>query len=66
MIDKGSIALDEFYSSVPIHIWRQVLGDQMHYHHGIWNSDEDWETALENTEPLLNRWQVASVGSIRV
>lgn len=55
MIDKGKIALDEFYSSVPLNIWRQVLGDQMHYHHGIWESNEDWEAALENAVLSLAR-----------
>jgi len=40
--------LDEFYSSSPIDTWRQILGSQMHYHHGIWKSNEDWDTALEN------------------
>ena len=40
--------LDVFYSSVPIETWRQILGDHMHYHHGVWQSDEDWDTALEN------------------
>jgi len=42
------IDLDEFYSSVPLDGWRQILGDQLHYHHGIWKSNEDWQTALEN------------------
>ena len=40
--------LDEFYSSIPIDTWRQILGSQLHYHHGIWAANEDWETALEN------------------
>jgi hypothetical protein len=49
------IDLDRFYSAVPIEIWRQVLGQQLHYHHGIWDSDEDWQTALENAVFTLAR-----------
>jgi Mycolic acid cyclopropane synthetase len=55
MLNSGPIHLDDFYSSVPLDIWRQVLGDCMHYHHGIWKSDEDWETALENAVVSLAR-----------
>jgi hypothetical protein len=53
--DNGQIDMDEFYSSAPADVWRQVLGDQMHYHHGIWESNEDWASALHNAVVTLAR-----------
>ena len=48
MAQSGAIDLDAFYSSAPLSVWRQVLGEGMHYHHGIWQADENWDTALDN------------------
>ena len=48
MSQSGPIDLDAFYSSPSLDVWRQVLGERMHYHHGIWEADEDWDTALDN------------------
>ena len=48
MSQNGPIDLDAFYSSPSLDIWRQVLGERMHYHHGIWEANEDWDTALDN------------------
>jgi hypothetical protein len=55
MAQSGPIDLDEFYSSVSLDVWRQILGDQMHYHHGIWEASEDWDTALDNAVSSLAR-----------
>ena len=54
-VDAPPIDLDRFYSGVPIEIWRQILGPQLHYHHGIWESDENWQTALGNAVLTLAR-----------
>lgn len=49
------INLDAFYSSAPLDLWRQVLGNAMHYHHGIWEANESWDAALENAVLSLAR-----------
>ena len=36
--------LDAFYSADAIASWRAVLGEKMHYHHGMWL---DGDAALE-------------------
>ncbi len=48
MAHSGPIDLDAFYSSPSLDIWRHVLGERMHYHHGIWGADEGWDSALDN------------------
>ena len=49
------VDVDAFYSSPPLDVWRRVLGDRMHYHHGIWEADEDWDAALDNAVLTLAR-----------
>lgn len=49
------VDVDAFYSSPPVDVWRRVLGDRMHYHHGIWQADEDWDSALDNAVLTLAR-----------
>jgi hypothetical protein len=48
MTDSGPIDLDAFYSSPSLDVWRRILGERMHYHHGIWAGNESWDNALEN------------------
>jgi hypothetical protein len=55
MTRSGKLDMDEFYSSVPVDVWRQVLGDEMHYHHGIWKENEAWADALHNAVLSLAR-----------
>ena len=55
MAQSGAIDLDAFYSSAPLSVWRQVLGEGMHYHHGIWEANENWDAALENAVLSLAR-----------
>lgn len=33
--------IDNFYSEVPVEIWKQVLDENMHYHFGIHHQDEN-------------------------
>ena len=51
------IDLDAFYSSAPLEVWRQVLGDRMHYHHGIWAGGRELEhrPGQRGAQPWLSR-----------
>ena len=55
MPESARIDLDTFYSCPPLDVWRRVLGERMHYHHGIWDGNESWGAALENAVLTLSR-----------
>ena len=66
------VDVDTFYSSPSLEVWRRVLGDRMHYHHGIWEGDENWASALDNAvltlarrvdrAPPCSTWDAGGVG----
>lgn len=37
----GAAGLESFYSDDSIAVWKSVLGDKMHYHHGFFDVDAD-------------------------
>ena len=41
--------LDSFYSAESIQEWKQIIGEELHYHFGYFHSDEDLETGLKQT-----------------
>ncbi|MGD1912326.1 MAG: SAM-dependent methyltransferase [Rivularia sp. (in: cyanobacteria)] len=41
--------LDSFYSRESIQEWKQIIGDQLHYHFGYFHGGEDLETGLKQT-----------------
>lgn len=44
-----SIDLDAFYSTGTIPEWKQVIGDEMHYHFGCFRGNEDLEVGVRQT-----------------
>jgi len=47
MTDKFN--LDEFYSAESIAEWKQIIGEELHYHFGYYKGGEDLKTAAEQT-----------------
>jgi cyclopropane fatty-acyl-phospholipid synthase-like methyltransferase len=41
--------LDKFYSSESISEWKQIIGEELHYHFGYFRGSEDLETGLRQT-----------------
>lgn len=41
--------LDSFYSKESIHEWKQIIGEDLHYHFGYFHGGEDLETGLKQT-----------------
>lgn len=41
--------LDNFYSNAPIAEWKQIIGNDLHYHFGYFKGSEDLETGLKQT-----------------
>lgn len=41
-----TIDLDTFYSQESIEEWKQVLGEELHYHFGYFQTNDDFETGL--------------------
>jgi cyclopropane fatty-acyl-phospholipid synthase-like methyltransferase len=41
--------LDDFYSSESINEWKQIIGEELHYHFGYFRGSEDLETGLKQT-----------------
>jgi cyclopropane fatty-acyl-phospholipid synthase-like methyltransferase len=41
--------LDNFYSSESIAEWKQIIGEELHYHFGYFRAQEDLETGLRQT-----------------
>lgn len=41
--------LDSFYSKESIREWKQIIGEELHYHCGYFNGEEDLETGLKQT-----------------
>lgn len=55
MTQIDPVDVDAFYSAPSLDAWRRILGDGMHYHHGIWEAEEDWASALDNAVLTLAR-----------
>jgi cyclopropane fatty-acyl-phospholipid synthase-like methyltransferase len=48
-VSPGS-KIDELYSSIPPQVWKDILGDELHYHFGCYETDETtFEEALRQT-----------------
>jgi hypothetical protein len=56
MAQIDPVDVGAFYSSPPLDVWRRILGNGMHYHHGIWEADEDWAAALNNAVLTLAQY----------
>lgn len=41
--------LDKFYSNESIQEWKQIIGEELHYHYGYFLGNEDLETGLRQT-----------------
>jgi cyclopropane fatty-acyl-phospholipid synthase-like methyltransferase len=41
--------LDDFYGSEPISLWKEIIGDELHYHVGSFRGGEDLDTGLRQT-----------------
>lgn len=49
MQSKTKFDLNQFYSNESIHEWKQIIGQELHYHYGYFLGDEDLETGLRQT-----------------
>ena len=56
-----TINLDTFYSQDTIDEWKQIIGQDLHYHFGYFNRKEDLETGLRQT--VRNFYAHIPVGS---
>lgn len=46
---KPPVDLDTFYSLNEIDLWKQIIGDDLHYHFGYFDGDTDPQEALRQT-----------------
>lgn len=56
-----TIDLDAFYSQETIDEWKQIIGEELHYHFGYFRGGEDLETGLRQT--VRNFYPHIPVGS---
>lgn len=53
--------LDKFYSNELIQEWKQIIGEELHYHYGYFLGNEDLETGLRQT--VRNFYPYIPIGS---
>ena len=72
MAESERIDLDTFYSCPPLDVWRRVLGERMHYHHGIWDGERELGCRAGQRRPQSGsprrpgrhgRWTSAAAGA---
>ena len=58
---EAKFDLDNFYSQESISEWKQIIGEDLHYHFGYFRGSEDLETGLKQT--VRNFYPYITTGS---